>query len=307
MKWRKLGRVFVPDGSLSWARSHAMAPTPVLLPDGPLRVYVTCCDADMVGRVGWVDLDPEDPTRVVEIAREPALGTGAPGCFDDNGVCATAVLPVGNGMRMYYFGYQLGTRVRYLLFAGAAQSRDGGRTFQRCSEVPILERRDGERFVRSGPFVLADPVAGFRMWYVSGDAFVEVDGKSVPHYGLRHITSPDGLSWPGAGTPVLTVTGGDEYGLGRPYVVRDGEGFRMWYSVRTRSRWYRMGEATSPDGLRWTRGDGGLAGIDVSGDGWDSSIVCYSAVLTVAGRTYMFYNGNDYGRTGFGAAYLEPG
>ena len=39
--------------------------------------------------------------------------------------------------------------------------------------------------------------------------------------------------------------------------------------------------------------------------GWDSQMQAYPAVVTAGGRTYLFYNGNDYGREGFGYAELE--
>jgi hypothetical protein len=33
-------------------------------------------------------------------------------------------------------------------------------------------------------------------------------------------------------------------------------------------------------------------------------MVCYPAVVQVKGQTYLFYNGNNNGETGFGAAQL---
>ena len=62
--------------------------------------------------------------------------------------------------------------------------------------------------------------------------------------------------------------------------------------------------AESPDGISWTRSPG-APGLDVSDEGWDSQMVCYPFVLDHGGRRYMFYNGNGYGRTGFGVAVLE--
>ena len=79
----------------------------------------------------------------------------------------------------------------------------------------------------------------------------------------------------------------------------------MFYSVRTRSKDYRIGFAESRDGETWVRRDAQI-GIDVSGgDGWDSDSMAYAAVIDLpVGRT-MFYNGNLRGRTGFGYATLD--
>ena len=46
-------------------------------------------------------------------------------------------------------------------------------------------------------------------------------------------------------------------------------------------------------------------GIDVSPSGWDSEMIEYSSIWRHAGRTYLFYNGNNCGETGFGCAVLE--
>jgi len=258
----------------------------------------------MRGHVTYVEVDPDKPQNVLRAASRPVLAPGEPGCFDDNGVNVTAIIQMGDEFWMYYFGYQLAYKVRYLLFAGLAISRDGGETFTRVSQVPILDRSDEERFVRSAPTVLQAPGGGFHMWYVSGNEYIEVDGKQVPRYGLRYLHSDDGLTWGPAGRPVIAPADDDEYGFGRPFAVPMSNGFRLWYSIRSRSKWYRIGFADSPDGTTWRRRDA-EAGIDVSPEGWDSRIVCYASVITLNNRSYMFYNGNDYGRAGFGIAELQ--
>jgi hypothetical protein len=304
VRWRKLGLVYAPDGSQSWARSHALAPTPIPTSNGGLRIYFATCDADMRGHVTYVEVDPSKPQNVLRAPTRPVLAPGESGCFDDNGVNVTAIIQMGDELWMYYFGYQLAHKVRYLLFTGLAISRDGGETFTRVSQVPLLDRSDEERFVRSAPTVLQAPGGGFHMWYVSGNEYIEVDGKQVPRYGLRYLHSNDGLSWGRAGRPVIEPADDDEYGFGRPFAVPMSNGYRLWYSIRSRSRWYRIGFADSPDGTNWGRRDA-EAGIDVAPEGWDSRIVCYASVITLNNRTYMFYNGNDYGRAGFGIAELQ--
>ncbi|MFQ5751293.1 MAG: hypothetical protein ACE5HI_04785, partial [bacterium] len=65
----------------------------------------------------------------------------------------------------------------------------------------------------------------------------------------------------------------------------------------------RIGYAESENGLDWIRKDEEV-GIEVSDEGWDSEMICYPAVISVNGTTYMFYNGNNNGETGFGYAQL---
>lgn len=79
---------------------------------------------------------------------------------------------------------------------------------------------------------------------------------------------------------------------------------RMFYSVRHRTPCaYRMGYAESVDGLHWQRMDGAM-GLDVTPGAWDGESIEYAAVVDVADRTLCFYNGNDFGVTGFGVAEL---
>jgi len=303
--WRKLGRVYVASGEQPWALTHAYCPTPLALDDGRMRVFCAFLDGEGVGRTGFVDVDAEDPTRVLGVSERPVLDVGAPGTFDDNGVTPLSVCRDDEGrVRLYYAGWQLGVRVRYYLFTGLAISEDEAATFARVSQAPILDRRDGELHMRTGVHVQRGD-GGWRMWYAGGSDWVEEPGRPAkPRYALREIASADGVAWPGAGRICLAPQGPDELGFGRPCVLVDGDGLRMWYSLRTLTKGYRIGYAESADGRAWRRHDD-RAGIDVSADGWDSEMVCLSAIHRGANGTFLFYNGNNYGETGFGVAVAE--
>src|SRR6185503_3439048 len=94
---------------------------------------------------------------------------------------------------------------------------------------------------------------------------------------------------------------GDEYRIGRPRVYRDGGEYRMYYTRGTRGGDYIAGLARSDDGVHWKRDDARL-GIAPSAEGWDSRALAYPALVDARGRRFMFYNGNDMGREGFGLA-----
>jgi hypothetical protein len=301
MRWRKLGLVYCPPGNRAWARRYAHLPTPVVLEPETIRVYFAGLDADMRGRVGYVDVDADDPTRVVREAPEPVLDLGEPGHFDDRGVNPSCVVRVGNRLRLYYIGWQRGRGVPYMLFAGLAESVNGER-FERTVRNPVLDCTAGEPFLRSATSVLSIG-DGYRAWYVSGLDWTCVRGEPYPRYVVRMAESADGVMWSNDG-PVCIDLEGDEFGIGRPWVVHDRERYRMWYSIRSRSRPYRIGYAESRDGMSWQRLDD-RAGIAASASGWDSEMICYAAVLDVKGRRLMFYNGNRHGVTGFGCAILE--
>ena len=303
MRWKKMGRIFVPDGRLWWAKKHAFPPTPHFLSDQVLRLYVAFCDENTVGRLGFVDVDPADPARVLAVSEKPLLDVGAPGAFDENGVVPTSVVRVGNQLFLYYVGFQLGQKVRYYQFQGLAVSDDEGNTFARVSQVPILERSDREMLNRTSGFVLREN-GTFRLWYVGGSEWTTVQGKPLPVYSIKYLESNDGKQWASEGQPCVNFQDADEHALGRPYVVADRDRYRMFYSIRSRSKGYRLGYAESPDGRAWTRKDDQV-GIDVSPDGWDSQMVAYPAIARHQDKVYLFYNGNDCGHTGFGYATLQ--
>lgn len=306
MRWQKLGLVYGPDGSMTWATSHAMVPTPIRLDPSTVRVFITSCDRHGIGRPGFVDVSASDPRRVLRVSDTPLLDLGIPGTFDENGLLTCSVIDLGDGhMYMYYVGFELGTKIRYRLLSGLAISTDGGESFQRQSSTPILERSASELFFRGGPYCLrGDGV--FRLWYVAGSQWTELDGKAMPVYDVRYVESADGIQWPHEGEVQIQVSKTDEHGFGRPCVIaKPGGGYRMFYSIRRRSLGaYRMGYAESSDGRQWTRMDDRL-GLDVTPGSFDSEAIMYAAPMDIDGVLYVFYNGNDFGRDGFAVARLE--
>jgi predicted GH43/DUF377 family glycosyl hydrolase len=305
VKWRKRGLVYAPDGSLPWARHHALPPTPLRLDDELLRIYVGSLDERNVGRIGYVDVLAERPSEVVRVAQEPVLDIGEPGCFDDNGLVPTCALRVGDQVWLYYTGYQLGVHVPYFQFLGLAISRDGGESFTRHSRAPVLDRSDAEPLTRASASVSREDHGSFRMYYSAGAAWTEDrSGKRLPVYNVRALDSPDGVAWGPEGRVCIDFADDEEHAIARPWPRRSGDGWELLYSVRTRSRDYRIGYATSADGRNWERRDG-EAGIEPSDSGWDAQAVAYGSVVEHAGSTYLFYCGNERGMTGFGYAELE--
>jgi predicted GH43/DUF377 family glycosyl hydrolase len=303
MKWIKKGRIYRPDGSLPWAKKYGFPPTPVRMSGDTLRLYLAFCDENTVGRIGYVDVSANDPSTILHVSDRPVLDIGAPGCFDENGILPTSVIRVGDELYMYYVGYQLGMKVRYYQFEGLAISRDGGESFHRERRVPVIDRSDAELLNRTSAFVMLDNGV-FRMWYVGGSEWVAARGKMLPLYNMRYLESADGREWGDEGRVVIDFAGEDEHAFGRPWIVHEGDLYRMFYSVRTHSKGYRLGYAESPDGIEWHRKDAEV-GIDVSSEGWDSEMIAYSSIVKHGNTTYMFYNGNNCGETGFGYAVLE--
>jgi len=304
MKWEKRGLIYCPDGNVEWKTMFAMLPTPLLI-DGKLRIFLGFCDQKNVGRIGYVDVNPDNPNEIYKISAQPVLDTGRKGAFDDNGVVPISILNGHGRILLYYVGFQLGIQVPYYMFGGLAISSDGGESFTRYSESPILDRIGDEIYARCGINVIEDHGI-YKMWYVGSnkEGWTQSGGKLKPLYIMKYVESTDGIHWDSNPITCMNYKDADEHGFGRPYVWRESNGlYRMLYSIRTYSRGYYIGYAESVDGIKWIRMDN-KAGIDLSENGWDSENLSYPYIFNYKDKTYLFYNGNGCGKSGFGYAEL---
>jgi hypothetical protein len=162
----------------------------------------------------------------------------------------------------------------------------------------------GELYFRANPSVIYDG-GRYRMWYSAGSEWIDIAGKAMPVCYLRYAESSDGIHGLFGGEVVLRIGAADEHGLARPWVMRNGESWELFYSVRRTSlRACRMAYAVSEDGKIWRRRDCDF-GLEPSDDGWDYQAVCYGTPPRIGGRTWLFYNGNNFVETGYGAALRE--
>lgn len=309
LAWRKLGRVFAADGRHAWMRHYAQVPTPLLLGDR-IRVFFTCRpdpepDGSFVSHTTFLDVDTDDPTRVLYVHDRPVLPLGAPGSFDQFGVMPCSLLRRDGALWLYYVGWARTCGVPWQSSVGLAISDDDGRSFRRHAPGPILTRTPDEPYVQGSPLVV--PHDGrLHLLYLSGTAWVDQAGRWESVYRLMHATSDDGLTWLRDGRPCVPALFDGEC-QARPAVLWHNGRAHLWFSVRhgvdfrNPQRGYSIGYANSDDLVHWHRDDR-LAGLDKSASGWDSEMVSYPAVLWVGTRWLMFYCGNHMGRDGFGVA-----
>jgi hypothetical protein len=300
MEWRKLGLVYGPDGTLSWAKHSALQPTPIVLGD-KIRVFCGFRDDDGVSRVGYVDVASDDPTRVLRVSSEPVLGTGDFGTFDNHGVVPCAVLKRDGEIYLYYAGYLRGDKVRFQVFGGLATSKDDGETFARYSQIPIVDRTPEEPLFRVIHSIFWEN-GKWRTWYGAGKEFIQGKRKSLPVYNIRYMESDDGLNFPRIGSLAVDNLLG-EHRVGRPYVIKHDSRYMMFFGRGEEEEPYRLAYADSEDGYTWTRYND-ITGLSLSEKGWDAEMMAYPSVITTGTGTYMFYNGNNYGHEGFGCAKL---
>ena len=279
-----------------------MVPIPYLVDDKTLRIFLAMCDEENIGRIGYVDVDPQNPSKIIGYSENPCLDIGCDGAFDDGGVLPSCVIKKDGKLYMFYSAYQKMVKVPYSILSGLSVSEDDGKTFTRVSEVPILERTDVDQFIRSAIFCLEDK-GKYKIWYSSGTSWTHNKVKIVPKYNIRCIESEDLFNWSGCEPENSILLEGDEYGLTTPQVEKENGVYKMNYSIRSISKGYHLGYAESKDGVNYKRMDEQMD-VYTSPTGWDSEMICFGNTIKVNEKKYLFYCGNHYGMAGFGYAEL---
>lgn len=300
MRWSKKGLIVPAPPPLTWAVTHAALP--VVEPIGTETIRVYFSTRDEVGRSSIARCEADLNGQATTFDPSPVLEPGPLGAFDDAGVSSSCLVQQDSERYLYYTGWTRGVSVPFYLFVGLAVSTDGGRTFEKVSSAPILERSAVDPYLTASPWVLVEGGL-WRMWYVSGTDWTIEDGAPKHRYHIKYAESGDGVAWRRSGRVCIDYRDPSEHAISRPCVVRDPDRYRMWYASRGPS--YRIGYAESSDGLEWERRDADV-GLSVSRSGWDAEMIEYPIVFDVGGVRRMLYNGNGYGATGIGLAVLGP-
>jgi hypothetical protein len=278
-----------------------------------LRVYFSCRPpADGQGRYvsysAFVDLDRADLFAVKRIAERPILPLGGVGEFDEFGTYPVSVIRNGDEIRAYYAGWTRCESVPFNVAIGVATSNDGGETFTRLGNGPVLSYSPDEPFVLSGPKIRRFNDTWY-LWYIAGRKWKLIDGRAEPVYKIRMAFSPDGIRWTKINKDLIESRIEDDEAQASPDVTYAGGVYHMFFcyryssGFRSKEHGYRIGYARSSNLIDWVRDDA-KAGIDVSEEGWDSEMISYPHVFELDGRVFMAYLGNQVGRYGFGLAEL---
>lgn len=304
LAWLKKGLVFetARHGVGGWMRHSALTPTPYRLDDDTIRVYAGFRDAEGVSRIGYVDVLADDPSVIVRLSSEPVLELGRGGCFDDNGMIMGDIVDAPGGLHLFYVGFQRVAKAKFLAFTGLAVSRDGGLSFERTQDTPILDRAPNRSTIAAVHSAMYEN-GRWRLWYAVGDDWETIGGHPFPRYHIRYVETDDLGSIPRKDRVCLAPRG-TEYRIGRPRVYRLGGRHVMYFTRGNVTGEYFPGVAYSDDGVAWARRDEVL-GIGLSADGWDSRSLCYPTLIRQRDKLLMFYNGNDMGLDGFGVAEAD--
>ena len=314
-RWKKLGKVFDPKDltAISWMHEFAQSPS-ALIEDAYVRVYfcsrpAPSADGQYLSYISFIDLDRGNLLRILRVCERPVLDLGKFGTFDEFGTYPVSVIRDGDEIRAYYAGWTRCESVPFNAAIGVAISRDGGETFRRLGDGPVLSYSPYEPFLLGSPRIRRFG-GRWQLWYVAGKEWLRTDGKPEPVYKIRMAMSEDGINWAKHGQDLIADKLGAHECQACPDVTWRNGRYHMFFSYRdihnykSREGGYRIGYASSPDMLHWQRNDD-LADIGLSETGWDSEMINYPHIFELDGETYILYQGNGMGRAGFGLAVLQ--
>jgi predicted GH43/DUF377 family glycosyl hydrolase len=113
-------------------------------------------------------------------------------------------------------------------------------------------------------------------------------------YNIVYLDSTDGSSWNATnGTLDLGAHGAfDEMAIWPGTVIKEGATYKMWYTGQGADQFYRIGYATSTDGITWTKGNNGKAVLDIGPvNKFDGGGTSSPAVIKDGGKYKMWYSG----------------
>lgn len=301
--FQRQGRIFQPDGLIEGLHSHAQVPFAMPIEGNRYRIYFAGRDEKGRSHVHSMEYDLGEQ-KVLDVSKTPALSPGRLGTFDDSGTMPSWFVEHEGKIYMYYTAWNLGGTVSYELSISLACSTDGGNTFERIQEAPILDRGPFDTCWVGQPCVMKEGDV-WRMWYLSCTKWEMINGHPEPFYHVKYAESENGIDWERKGIVCVDYDAFTD-AIGRPAVVKTGGGYLMFYSYRNAAdyrtsaeRSYRMGMACSEDGITFHRIDDHIELEGAPGD-WESIMQEYAHVVQHQDRLLLFYNGNGFGKTGFG-------
>lgn len=264
-----------------------------------------------ISEVLYVDFNREF-TQITSYSRGPILTNPILGSFDEHGVFPFHVKEVNSRIFAYLSGWSRRISVPVETAIGIAESFDGGKTFERLGDGPIMAASTNEPFLVGDPFVVQNK-QGFQMFYIAGTEWKYYPGARDPQriYKIRTAGSVDGINWRKSNGNLITDKLGSDECQALPTVIQIGDTHFMIFCFREASgfrnipeRAYRLGGALSSNMEQWDRDDS-LIKVTSHESGWDSNMKCYPNATVIDSKVVLLYNGNSFGKHGFGMATCD--
>jgi predicted GH43/DUF377 family glycosyl hydrolase len=313
---RKIGKIFDPtDYKLPFGcQSYAQAPQ-VLVCDDFIRIYFSSRYSDSPGnfisKILFADFDLT-LKKLIRISEKPVLAPSELGAYDEHGVFPLHIFREYDKIFGYICGLSRRQSVSVESSIGLAESLDHGETFIRKASGPVLTSSLREPFLVCDPFVMKIEEL-YHMWYIYGLRWIQEapDGSPERVYKIAHATSADQINWQKEGKKIVPDKIDENECQALPTVIKSNGFYHMIFCYRHAfgfreniDRGYKLGYAFTTDLIHWTRNDDLLL-FDSTPGSWDFEMMCYPHFFKVNEKSYLLYNGNEFGKYGFGLAEIH--
>lgn len=287
-----------------------------LIMENELRIYFSTRESDdekFLSHVAFAEFD--EKFKMLNFTDTEILPLGSLGAFDEHGIFPLNVVRFKERIFGYVGGWNRRKSVQIDGAIGISESFDDGKTFVRFADGPIIDSSLSEPFLIGDPFV--KNINGvFHMWYIYGKAWIKepISERFERIYKITHAISSNGIDWTkdSLTSQLISDSTGPTEAQAMPTVIKINELYYLFYCYRevfdfrdNPKNTYRIGCSVSSDLRNWRPEeiDFEQQGLE---DDWDSEMRCYPHAFTWNGKNYLAYNGNNFGKEGFGIAEILP-
>jgi hypothetical protein len=318
MIWKKRGILFDPTTNDHRHAFQEFAQSPqTIVFDDFVRIYFSTRTRDNTGsylsQIAYIDYDL-DFKEILNISNQEIISLGALGTYDQHGIFPIHPFKNGNDIYAFLTGWNRRVSVPVETSIGIAKSVDNGKTFQRLGSGPILSSSYNEPHLVGDGFVIKNQTT-FYMFYIFGVKWHEAVNNEPPArvYKIGMANSKDLINWSkNEGNQIIESVLNEDECQALPTVIEHNGIYHMVFCYREATdfrtnpqRGYRLGYAFSKDLISWKRDDNELGlCLELNSNEWDSKMMCYPHLFKVKNKVYLLYNGNEFGKFGFGLAEL---
>lgn len=296
MIWKKLGKIYEIDNDNPFLISHASNPLAIKIDQNIYRFFYTGRASDNKSSVSYVDIDIR-LKKIIYDHKIPIITYGDENSFYSHGIGIGNLWEYDNKKYIGFMAWQVKNNEHWRGDIGKFEIQDN--SFALNPGI-LLGTDEEDKISLSYPFILKENDV-YKMWYGSTIDWTSENGEMI--HVIKYATSKNCIEWNKHGISIAFKIG-EAQAFSKPSVLKINEKYYMWFSYRSGSGLkYRIGYAISNDGIQWERKQD--SGINVgNNDEWDSDMICYPYVFYHEKDIYMVYNGNSFGKTGFGLAKL---
>jgi predicted GH43/DUF377 family glycosyl hydrolase len=312
IEFERIGLIFDPNKYDSIGE-YAQSPQTVEFNDF-VRIYFSTRYRDKeekyISFVAYIDMS-KNLDKILSVSNHQIISKGNLGCYDEHGIFPFNVVKDDKNILGFIGGWSRRISVDVETSIGLSISNDDGKTFTRIGDGPVLSSSLNEPFMVGDPFVIKTE-GKFDMWYIYGTKWITNPKNKIKErvYKIGHATSKNAINWVKTDKQLISDVLGENECQALPSVLFHNKYYHMVFCFREAMDFrekseagYRLGYAISEDGINWKRFDKKLIFKGEQLD-WDLEMKCYPHLTKINDEIYLLYNGNCFGKNGFGLAKL---